>query len=628
MHVVQKLPLRTKVILGVSLGLLVSYGLIFALPKQVSFAYGNPDCVRQLTILPGAMKQPGESGFAVSFSDTVSLGGTPLVSLKTCFTPVNPPEPGTSNVSVGPFGSWFLAKRYALNIQEPPTAQTGDFVGKTLPVTRPVEISLAQPDDIFEYKLEISDKVADCDHKQATLYCDIEVLGLTQGQEYEATLLRYFDDKLVEEMGGGKITTLRALALVSATVSEGQTIYDKPVSFRFEYDKDIDVIEAELKQKSGEALETVEADVSSEGKAAIITPKAELKRNTQFELTLTKVEAKDGSAIPAAHKVNFTMSGGPKVTGISIGRTGVATGGTIVVTFDQEIANADKIGQLVTIGGMAGSISKSGTRVLINYSAGLCTDISVTVKKGLESAAGVVQTDDWSYGARTTCYTVSTIGYSKLGRAINAFIFGGGSKTILYTGAIHGNELSTRSLMNAWINELDANARSIPAGTRIVVIPSVNPDGVAAGSRYNAGNIDLNRNFNTSNWQSDIETPTNQPHPGGGGPSPGSEPESQALASYTLQLSPRLTMSYHSIAGYAIGNQCGDSSALAATYAQMTGYSNKTGVPGAFGYEITGTYDDWMCERYGLTSVLIELASHTNSEFSRNKAALWAMARS
>jgi hypothetical protein len=84
-------------------------------------------------------------------------------------------------------------------------------------------------------------------------------------------------------------------------------------------------------------------------------------------------------------------------------------------------------------------------------------------------------------------------------------------------------------------------------------------------------------------------------------------------------------MSYHAAAAYAIGNQCGNSASKAATYAQSTGYQNMTGVGGAFSYEITGTYDDWICERLGLPSVLIELATQFSAEFDRNRDAMWAM---
>jgi predicted deacylase len=298
------------------------------------------------------------------------------------------------------------------------------------------------------------------------------------------------------------------------------------------------------------------------------------------------------------------------------------------VTFDQPIANFEAVSSLVAISGLNAGVTGAGNKITINYTADVCADFGIVVKKGFKNAADITQTDDWSFGGRTLCYTIRTFGHSRQGRAMNAFVFGSGSKTVLFTGAIHGNEQSARLLMNAWISELDTNARSIPAGTRIVVIPAVNPDGVAANSRYNTANVDLNRNYNTSDWQKDVQTVNGDPLPGGGGSAPGSEPETQALMAYTIELAPSLTMSYHSSASYAIGNTCGNSASLADTYSKMTGYRNMTGVSGAFSYQITGTYDDWICERLGRASVLIELATSTNAEFSRNKAALWVMAKS
>ena len=107
-----------------------------------------------------------------------------------------------------------------------------------------------------------------------------------------------------------------------------------------------------------------------------------------------------------------------------------------------------------------------------------------------------------------------------------------------------------------------------------------------------------------------------------------SESETQAIANLTSQLRPRVTLSYHSVAGYAIGNEAGDSAGLAALYSQLSGYRNMTGNGGAFDYSTSGTYEDWIAEKLGLPSLIIELASRTYSEFSRNKAALWAMVRS
>jgi len=198
---------------------------------------------------------------------------------------------------------------------------------------------------------------------------------------------------------------------------------------------------------------------------------------------------------------------------------------------------------------------------------------------------------------------------------------------VLYVGAIHGNEISTKSLMNRWIDELESKARNIPADKTIIVIPAINPDGVAAGTRTNAHNVDLNRNFGTSDWQSDVTTVGNQPFPGGGGPAPMSEQETMVLASFVQSINPVLILSYHSTASIVAGNQAGNSSSLATEYSQLSGYSNETGQTSTvFEYSISGTSDDWYAERLGITSVLIELGSQTNNQFSRNQQAMWAMA--
>jgi hypothetical protein len=625
----RKLPVRTKVFSGVGLFVLVSYGLIFGLPKQVAFSYSAADCTRQLTILPNIMKQGSGEGFKATAGDMVEVMGYPVASLKTCFTATSPPTEGTHKVTVSPFGSIIASKQYSLNVAKTRTVSANDFIGKTLPTTRPLELTLDGPDAVFTYKFTVGEKSVECEPKDSSLSCDIEQLGLKQGKGYTGAITRYFGEDKIEDIVSGGFTTLMPLVLKGATVSDDDTIYSKPTSLSFKYDKMLDLAEAELKIKDGKTFKAVEMTVSTDDKTVLITPTEPLKRNAQFGLTLKKVEAGDGSAIPGEYKVNFTVSGGPKVKGISVGSISAPQSGSITISLDQEIANTDKIASLVTVQGASASVSKSGKNLIISYNgAPRCGDIKITVKKGFESKYKVAQEDDWSFTTRTVCYSIYTFGYSVQGRPLSAWIFGSGNKTILYTGAIHGNEQGTRQLMNAWINELEVNARSIPSGVRIVVVPSINPDGIAANTRANAHDVDLNRNFNVSDWKEDIVTPSNQPWPGGGGDEPHSEPETQAIANYTSALQPYLTMSYHSVGSYAIGNGCGNSGSLAATYANLTGYTNMTGVGGAFSYEITGTYDDWICEKLGRQSVLIELSSHYYSEFSRNYSALWAMARS
>ena len=619
--------MRSKIIIGSVLGFALIYSLVFGIAKPVTFAYGGETCVRQLTLFPTSMQQASDSGFQVTQSETIQVASKPIASLKTCFSALKPPSEGKTTVGVSPFGGLLARKNFTLTIPTAPVAKTGDFVGVPLATTRPLKISLSQPDDVFNYKLTVGEKTADCEHQSGKIACAVEPLELAQGQEYAISLARFFNEQQLDELGSGKVVTLQPLVLVGSSLTEGQTVYDKPTSYSYEYDAEVAVVEGELKVKNGETFEPVAAQFTTEGKKVMITPEAPLKRNSQFELTLKKVEATDGRALSAVQKTTFTMSGGPKVTSVSIGNVAAPIAGSVTITLDQEIANVDSIPKLVSVEGVAGSVTRSGNRLIVSYSAGKCVDFKIVIKKGLESKSGIAQEDDWSFNSRTSCYSLRTFGYSKNGRAINAYTFGSGGRTVLYTGSIHGNEHSSRLLMNAWINELEANVRNIPAGTQVVIVPSVNPDGVAANTRTNANNVDLNRNFDVSDWRSDVETVNGSPFPGGGGSAPGSEPETRALANLTRELRPALTMSYHSSASYAIANTCGNSPAQADTYARLTGYRNMTGASGAFSYQITGTYDDWICEKLGLPSVLIELATSTNAEFGRNKSALWAMLR-
>jgi g-D-glutamyl-meso-diaminopimelate peptidase len=114
-----------------------------------------------------------------------------------------------------------------------------------------------------------------------------------------------------------------------------------------------------------------------------------------------------------------------------------------------------------------------------------------------------------------------------------------------------------------------------------------------------------------------------------GGPSPLSEPESKALANFVQAKQPRLLLTYHSHAGVVEANEAGDSVALAASYAAKAGYSAipTSSIGNTFDYSTTGALEDWMKDDLGLPAFVIELQSPTADEFTRNRAAMWAMAK-
>ncbi len=314
--------------------------------------------------------------------------------------------------------------------------------------------------------------------------------------------------------------------------------------------------------------------------------------------------------------------------GISVGSTGVPLGVTTAITFDQTLSAKQDISKLVTLAGGATLAGRAGNQLFISLTAvPRCGDFSVRLGSGIQSSYGVAGSSGWAFSGRTICHTTSTIGYSVEGRPISAYTFGSGP-AVLYTAAIHGNEISTKSLLYYWIDTLEANARSIPAGRSVVVVPEINPDGVALGSRTNAHNVDLNRNFATSDWRKDITDINNRPFPGGGGSAPMSEPETQAIGGFVQRLRPSLVLSYHSIGGLLAANQAGSSNTYAATYSRLSGYRNTTGQTSeTFEYSISGTADDWYAQKLGIASILIELGSQTYSQFGQNESAMWAMLR-
>lgn len=597
--------------------------------KSVQFSYAGVTCVRQITVLPDLTRQSDESGFAVQPAKVVKVGDLAVMSLQTCFSAQTAPKPGQSKVSVTLFGGWFGKTTFVIGVPPPPVANMSVF-SKPAPSTKPLAIELSGADTIFDYQLEVDDKTTTCPLREATIHCDIVPMELVQGEQYLAQLVRVFDDKKVGTIAKENITMLAATAAVKSSVAEGQTIYEKPKSFIVEFDKE--VVRADvslLKVEEGDKRTKVPSTTVLEGKRITLNISEDLARDSSFEFVIEKLEAKDASTLGVPYKTTFRVSGGPKLTAVSSAKTGAPLSQTVVLTFDQPLSDTQDITKFISAKGVVATISKKDNQAFVRYvNASKCTDFTISVTAGIQSKYEVGQNTPWSFGGRTICHSLSTIGYSKNGHPITAYIFGSGSQTILYTGAIHGSEISTQRLMYAWVDELEANARNIPANKTLVVVATINPDGVAAGTRNNANNVDLNRNFATSDWQKDITSPSNQPIENGGGTVPMSEPETQAIAAFTSQLRPRLTMSFHSIAGYAIANQAGDSNTLATLYAQMTGYQNMTGSSGAFDYSISGTYDDWIREKLGLPSVLVELASGTYSEFSRNRAALWAMARS
>jgi protein MpaA len=125
------------------------------------------------------------------------------------------------------------------------------------------------------------------------------------------------------------------------------------------------------------------------------------------------------------------------------------------------------------------------------------------------------------------------LGRSKDGRAIVALRVGDphGPRVLVF-GCIHGNETAGVAVARA--------LERVHTADDVWIVPVLNPDGVALGSRQDARGVDLNANW-SSQWQAGGR-------PGDvyyGGPYPFSERETRIARDLILRIRPRVTIWYH-----------------------------------------------------------------------------------
>lgn len=597
--------------------------MLWVIPRPVALSYAfERTCVGWPTLLPDTQKTVNGAKFAVSTEGGLRVGSFRLLSTRTCVTPIKSLDTGNATVALSPFGGWLFQQRLLVVTSSPPTISFNN--SKPIPASRSLQLTLSQADVLHDYAVRVDRKTAPCEPVagKASLSCNLAPLALLQGRQYQLEVLCSFAAGSAVVAYKTKITTLTATTVVAGSVKNGDTIYAKPMELTFTTDKPLKYAKATLLQE-GE-VNGIATAISVKDKTITVKLESELPREKPYTLKISDLEAADGSSLIEPYTVAFSTSGGPKVTNVSVGSSGVATNARIAVTFDQSLSNGQDISKLVAISGVAASITRSGNQIIYTLSAGLCTPFTLTVAKGILSSYDIASTSGWAYSSRTICHTTSVYGYSVRGRALVAYTFGTGGPVTMYVGAIHGNEPSSSGLMRAWTDDLETNP-GLYSGKRVVVVPTINPDGVAANTRTNAHGVNLNRNFPTDGWVSDIND-TDGYHAGGGGSAPLSEPEAQALENLTASVHPRLLLSFHAVGSLVSGDPGGYSAGYAAKYASMVGYGNTTySSGGGFDYDITGAYETWTTAKQGIPSMVVELGSYGYYSFSHHQAALRAM---
>lgn len=174
----------------------------------------------------------------------------------------------------------------------------------------------------------------------------------------------------------------------------------------------------------------------------------------------------------------------------------------------------------------------------------------------------------------------SIVGTSVHGRPIEAICFeppkyARARPPAVIFGALHGDEPASALQAKRLIEELLER----PPGRTTWIIPVINVDGFLAGTKNNANDVDLNRNFAATNWAA--------AHQSGyfPGRAPESEPETRALVELIERAGAERLIALH--ATYRVMNWDGRGAALATEMGRLSGYPAHADIgyptPGSFG---------------------------------------------
>lgn len=626
---------RRLLIVGSFSAAALAYGGLFFWPKQVNFSLSGRNCFFNPLLLPGSTTSQPNPNYQADKITTLSVAGFPLYSHTTCIEPISPlPASGGETVlHLSPFSNPWLKQRVTVSSPELPIATPNIHPSELIAASEPLVFDLDEPDNIHYYQLNANKKSVACAPLGSQLRCNLSRLKLSQSSTYKFTLERLFDSQATGTVFSQSYKTVEPIKITSASIKNKAVIYNKPTEIKLTLDKKIKSFGGvSLSLIEGKARSPVATTQSIDGKTLIIKFDSPLKRQSTFRLDIASVTAVDGGYLTKPYTLHFQTSGGPKVAGVSIGSYGVPRQGAIYLNFDSAPKPKD-IGSYISIetsqGAVAANIRAEGKQVIITPHQQLpwCSNFSLKVKDGLVNTHGVTGGSAWQLDSRTVCHDVYSIGSSVNGRSILAYKFGSGSNRIIFVGGTHGDESSSYYTLNSFIDNLEANFSAIPKNKSIIVIPTMNPDGIASGSRTNAKNIDLNRNFPANNWKKDVVMPGGELNKGGGGKAPLSEPESQALASYVVGQNPSLVLTYHAVGSLVIANESGQSSALASQYGNLSGFTmlNNSQIGGVFSHDTTGAFEDWLHDKHGISALLVELSTYSGNEFWSQRAAMWAM---
>lgn len=242
------------------------------------------------------------------------------------------------------------------------------------------------------------------------------------------------------------------------------------------------------------------------------------------------------------------------------------------------------------------------------------------------------------------------------GRPVTMLKMGEGNRSVLYNGSHHANEWITTPLLMKFLEEYaravsrggrlwDRDANALFRRTQLYMVPMVNPDGVdlvtgaigegaleyeeaqsiaarfpaipfPEGWKANLSGVDLNLNY-PAGWEQAKENKYalgyDRPAPRDYvGLAPFDQPESRAMGELTRQVSPRLTLSYHSqgkvIYWKFMDIEVPGARRIGEAFADSSGYELED-TPFASGF---AGYKDWFIQEFNRPGYTVEVGSGEN----------------
>jgi protein MpaA len=196
------------------------------------------------------------------------------------------------------------------------------------------------------------------------------------------------------------------------------------------------------------------------------------------------------------------------------------------------------------------------------------------------------------------------LGRSARGRPIWVHDLGApeAATTVVVVGSIHGNEVAGIPISRLLL------AGTPVSGVRLLVVPTMNPDGDARRRRQNARGVDLNRNFPGG---------VHRGHPGDAsysGPRDLSEVEAQLIHGLLAAVQPDALVVYHQ--HLDVVDHCGGSLPV------MRAYAAETGMRAVRLPRYPGSMATWLHQKQPACTILtVELPAQVTAGMRRRHAA-------